>query len=884
VNGLDPLKQWFRSLGKSRAVKQDIDEELRLHIELRTAENLAAGMSPQEAARAARKRFGNVLSIREECREVRGAGCTETILQDIRFGLRMLRKHPGFAAAAVLTLALGIGATTTIFTVIDGVLLNPLPYPGSDRIVHVWERNLPLGMESANTSPPNFMDWRKASQSFEALAYFGEFAGNLSQTFILTGDGAPERLRGRFVSSEFFQVFGIQPMVGRVFLPQEDQPGAARIVILSHDFWQRRFAGNPGIVGNTIVLDNFGRHAYQIVGVMPAGFDYPGSSVWIPAGHMHQNWGRRGTKAIHVVGRLKPGITIEQAQAELGAIQKRIAEANPQLNRMGTQVKVLSFHESMVQGVRASLWIFFGAVVLVLLISCANVANLLLARALGRCRELAIRVALGAGRWRIIRQLLIESLVLSLTGGVFGTLLAVWGTKLVVAFHAGSIPRAAEIAIDSRVLGFTLLVSIATGLLFGLAPAWFATNTDVNEALKEGGHQAAGGRSRNWLFNAFTVAQIALALMLLVGAGLLMQSFLRLQRVDPGFDTANVLTVDMDMASGASYKSDVERRAFTRQLLEIIRALPGVGSACAVSMIPDRGQGWTTPYWRTDRPAPAGDEISSVSVRPVTPGFLTAYGITLLKGREFTESDTATSGKVIMINRALAELVFPGEDPVGKHLNCDGVQEIIGVIANVKNSGLQGETRPEVYGSYHQWYWPSAFLTVRTKSDPQSLRGAITVAVQTLNRDQPLMYFRTMQNYLAETTNRPRFRSLLLGVFALTALILASVGIYGVMAYSVSQRTQEMGVRLALGAQRRDIFGLILKRGMRLTVVGVLIGLCGSFALTRVLASQLYGVTTRDPATYAGVSLFLCLVALLACWLPARRAARVDPMTALRYE
>lgn len=878
------LWRWLRALGQKQAVKQEIDEELRLHLEMRTAENIAAGMSPEAAARDARRRFGSVQSIREECREVRGASLGETTLQDIRFGLRMLRKNPGFTAAAVLTLALGIGATTTIFTVIDGVLLNPLPYPGSDRMVHVWERNLQTGMDSANTSPPNFADWRKESQSFEAMAYYGEFAGNLSQTFILTGDGTPERLRGRFVSSEFFQVFGIQPILGRVFLAQEDQPGGDRIVILSHHFWQRRFGGDSNVIGQSIVLDNFGRHACQIVGVMPAGFDYPGSSVWVPAGHMHQNWGKRGTKAVHVIGRLKPGITIERAQGELSAIQRRIAEANPHLNRMGTQVKVLSFHESVVRGVRSSLWIFFGAVVLVLLISCANVANLLLARALGRCRELAIRAALGAGRWRIIRQLLSESLVLSLTGGAFGILLAVWGTKLVVAFHAGSIPRAAEIAIDAKVLGFTLLISIATGLLFGLAPAWFASKTDLNEALKEGGHQAAGGPARNWLFNAFTVAQIALALMLLIGAGLLIQSFLRLQRVDPGFDTVNVLTVDMDMASGASYKSDVERRAFTRQLLESLRALPGVGSACAVSMIPDRGQGWSTAYWRTDRPRPLPDDVTTVSVRPVTPGFLATYGITLLKGREFTESDTATSTKVIMINKALADLVFPGEDPVGRHINCDGVQEIIGVLANVKNTGLHGDTKPEVYGSYHQWYWPSAFLTVRTKSDPLALRGTITETVQKLNPDQPLMYFRTMENYLAESTSRPRFRSLLLGLFALAALILASIGIYGVMAYSVSQRIQEMGVRLALGAQRRDILGLVLKRGMRLTVVGVVIGLAGSFALTRVLANQLYGVTTTDPATYAGVSVFLCLVALLACWLPARRAARVDPMTALRYE
>jgi putative ABC transport system permease protein len=804
-------------------------------------------------------------------------------MNDLKFAFRQLLKNPFFSAVAVLTLALGIGATTTVFSVIDGVLLSPLPYRGSDRMVHVSERNLKIGMESSDTSPPNFADWRKESQSFEALAFHGEFAGSLSRSFIVTGDGPAERLRGRFVSADFFRVFAIQPILGRSFLPAEDEAERERVVILSYRLWQNRFGGDSNIIGKSIVLDNFGRHSYQIVGIMPFGFDYPGSSLWLPAGHMHRNFAYRGSKSIHVVGRLKPGVALARAQAELSAIQKRIAEANPQLTKMGTQVKLVSFRDAMVRGARPSLLIFSAAVVLVLLIACANAANLLLARALGRRREMAIRSALGAGRWRIVRQLLSESLVLSLAGGTLGTALAVWGTKLVVHFHGGSLPRAAEIGVDLRTLGVTLLISAMTGVLFGLAPAWLASQTDFNEALKEGSQRMAGSGARAWLFNAFTVAEVALALMLLIGAGLLIQSFVRLQRVDPGFDTVNILTVDVDMA-GSSYKSDAERRIFFRQLLERLRALPGVEAACGVSMIPDRGQGWTTPFWRTDRPTPPRDELGTVSIRPVTPGFLETYGITLLKGRELVESDTAESTRVIMVNKAFADLVFPNEDPVGQHINCDGVQEIIGVVANVKNSGLERETRPEVYGSYQQWWWPSAFLTVRTTSDPRSLASAITKEVRALNPDQPLMYFKTMEQFMSETTARPRFRSLLVGFFAVTALVLACVGIYGVMAYSVNQRTQEMGVRLALGAQKRDLLALILGRGLRLTLLGVVLGLAGSLALTRLLANQLYGVTATDPFTFAGVTLLLMGVAALACLAPARRATKVDPMVALRYE
>jgi putative ABC transport system permease protein len=721
------------------------------------------------------------------------------------------------------------------------------------------------------------------SQSFEAIAYHGEFAGNFSRSFVVTGDGRPERLRGRFVSAQFFRVFAIEPILGRTFLPEEGLPGGERVVVLSHRLWKNRFAGDSSIIGKSILLENFGRESYQVVGVMPRGFNYAGPDLWIAAGHMHQRFTHRGSNSVHVIGRLKPGVAPQQAEAELGAIQKRIADANPHLNRMGTSVGLLSFHEAIVRPVRESLFVFFGAVVLVLLIACANVANLLLARALARRKEIALRTALGAGRWRITRQLLVESLVLSLTGGGAGTLLALWGTRLVTQLSAGTIPRAEEIDIDPRVLGFTVLVSAATGVLFGLVPAWQASRVDLNHGLKEGGQQLAGSMDRKRLFSAFTVAEVSLALMLLIGAGLMIQSLIRLQKVHTGMDTEPVLIAEVDM-SGAAYTSDVERRVFFQQLLEQMAAVPGIEAACGVSMIPDRGSGWPVPVWRTDRPAPPRDQRPTIGVRPVTPGFTKTYGIKLLQGREFTESDTAGSTRVVMINGALADLAFPNEDPIGRHLDCNGVHEIVGLVANVKNSGLTGDTKPEIYGSYHQWYWPSAFLSLRTRSDPESLAPIITQRVRALNPDQPLAFFKTMDQFLSEQTARPKFRSVVIGSFAVTALVLASVGIYGVMAYSVTQRTREIGVRLALGANKREVVLLILGRGMRLTVIGVAIGVAGGLALTRVLTSQLYGVTATDPPTFVGVALLLTGVALAACLLPARVAANVDPMVALRHE
>ncbi|MBI4663968.1 MAG: ABC transporter permease [Verrucomicrobia bacterium] len=882
------IRARIRALLTKRELDARMGEEMRSHIEMQTEENIQAGMRPADARRAALRQFGSVESIQETCRDQRGVAWIEHLVQDISFALRLLRKTPGFTAVAVLTLALGIGATTTVFSVVKGVLLKPLNFPGSDRIVQIWEAEPEPGVSRANTSPANFMDWRRESTVFEAIAFSAEHSGNFTRSFVLTGDGLAERLRGRFVSTDFFRVFGVEPMLGRSFLPEEEERGAPRVIVLSHRLWQDRFRADPGIIGKSITLENQGRNAWEVIGVMPPGFDYPYSRLWASVAHMPGDLKRRGGAMLQVVARLKPGVTIEQAQSEMNVIQARLYKEHSHLARrgkflaMGARTKIEPMLEVVVGHARFSLLLFFVAVILVLLIACANVANLLLARGLARGREVAIRAALGASRGRIVRQLLTESLLLSLVGGASGVLLAVWGVKLVMRFSDGSIPRISEAAIDAPVLAFTLVVSVGTGLLFGLVPAWHSSKADLNETLKEG-TQRATGSTHHQLSHAFTVIEVAVALLLLVGAGLLLQSFVRLQRVDPGFDASRLLTVEVDMAA-AAYPDDERRRLFFRDLLERMRGVPGVEAVCGVSMIPDRGNGWPTEYHRTDRPVPPVGEQPRVSVRAVTPGYLKTYGIRLLKGRDFAESDSMSAPKVILINQAFADAVFPGEDPVGSDLNCAGVKEIIGVIANVKNSGLAGETRPEVYVIYQQWGWPSCFLTVRTSSHPLALSPLITEQVRALNPSQPLTFFRTMASYLDETTARPRFHSMLLGFFVLSALALASIGVYGVMAVSVAQRTQEMGVRLALGARKFDLLMLVLGRGMRLTLVGVLIGLGSAFALARLLTHQLYGVTATDPSTFAGVTLLLVAVAAFACFVPARRATRVDPIVALRHE
>lgn len=883
MNWLRIAQSRVRALFRKRVLESQMDAELRSHVEMQVQENIENGMPPEQARTSALRQFGGVDSVKEKCRDGRGVRWIEESLQDFGYGLRLLLKHKGFTIVAGLTLALGIGATTGIFSIINGVLLKPLPYPGSERIVHVWESNPKAGFEQKPSSPPNFADWKKEVKSFEALAFFRAFAGSLSRTFILSDQSGAQLLRGRGVSSEFFRVFGVEPILGRTFLPEEDERGAPRLVVLSYSLWQSLYGGAADVMGKTIILDNFGRHSYEIIGVMPKGFDYPSVSLWLPAGIMEGRFSARFNDSAYVVGRLKPGVTIKAAESEMSVIQSRIARAHPEIKRIGTSVRISTFQEAMVGSSRPVLLIFMGAVALVLLIACANVATLMLSRALARQREIAVRLALGANRWRIIRQLLVESSVLSLVGGLLGILIGYGSIRVISSYHAGSIPRLAEVTLDLRVLAFTLGLSLLTGMLFGLAPALQASKPELTDAMKDAGGQSSGGVKKFLLFRIFTAVEVALALMLLIGAGLLVQSFHLLQKVDPGFDTSHIVTVQAEMA-GASFRGDGDRRRFFRELVERVRALPGVEAACATSQIPDRGEGWKTEYFRTDRPVPNITDRDKVGVHPVTPGYFSTFNIRLLKGRDFTEMDVETAPAVMVINETFARKCFPDEDPLGKALNFGKPFEIIGIVEDTKNDGLNSQTRPEVYATYHQWSWPWGILAVRTKIDPVSIGSAITREVRALNPDQPLVAFRTMEAYLAEQLARPRFQSLVIGLFALAALFLASIGIYGVMAYSVSQRTRELGIRMSLGAQRLDVVRLVVRQGMTMALIGTAFGLAGAVGLTRVLRRMLFEISPIDMPTFAAVTICLGLIALAACWLPARRAARINPMVALRQE
>ncbi|MCI0541424.1 MAG: ABC transporter permease [Verrucomicrobiales bacterium] len=699
MNWSQKLQRWCRALFRKRELDAQMDDELRSHIEMQTQDNIASGMNPAEARWEALRQFGRMELIKETCREERGFTWVENLSQDFRFGVRMLRKNPGFTVTALLTLALGIGATTIVFSIVNAVLLRPLDYPGSERIVNVWEGDLRKGFESSTynyyTSPATFVDWRRDNQVFEAIAFAAHHDGWLTLSFILSGDGLAERLSGRFVSANYFKVFGLEPILGRSFLPEEEVRGSRRVVVISHRLWQRLYNGDPGIVGKTIALENRGRHTYEIIGVMPEGFRFPWADVWVSCAHMPRPMALRTGRGMHVVARLKPGVSLAHAETEMNVIQSRIHKEYGHLAQqgqnaaIGPHIRLQPLLDSTVGGVRSSLMVFLGSVGLVLLIACANVANLQLSRALSRQREIAVRAALGASRWRIMCQLLCEGIVLSLLGAVAGTLLAHWGTKLVVQFSAGTIPRIETVGIDVRVFFFAVVASLVTGILFGLAPAWQSSRTDFNESLKEGSQRVSSGLAHFRLRSAFTVTQVALALVLLIGAGLLIRSFHRLQNVETGFDTDELLTVEISMI-GAAYENAEQRSVFLRRLIDEIKAAPGVEAAAAVGIIPDR-PAWPHGYARSDRPLPPEPERERAGVRVTTPGFLKTFGIPLLRGREFTESDTLQSEKVVLINQAFADKIFPGEDPLGKQIHCEGQsRQIIGVFGNVKNTGLAG--------------------------------------------------------------------------------------------------------------------------------------------------------------------------------------------------
>ncbi|HZM88285.1 MAG TPA: ABC transporter permease [Blastocatellia bacterium] len=796
--------------------------------------------------------------------------------QDLRYALRMLLKNPGFAVVAVIALALGIGANTAIFSVVNTVLLRSLPYSDPDRLMVVRENKLPQFPEFS-ISPGNFLDWQKQNTSFEKLVAINRAAYNL-----VSGDADPERLRGARVSAGLFEMLGANPVQGRTFTDEEDQPGRDNVVILSGSLWKRRFGGDPNIIGQSLTLSSA---SYTVIGIMPATFQFPDrdTELWTPIAFTSRQAQQHGSHYLSVIGRLKQETTIQQADIEMKSIAARLAEQYPDSNA-GWSNNVFRMQEYEVRDIRSGLIFLLGAVAIVLLIACANVANLLLARSTARQKEMAIRSALGASRWRVIRQLLTESVLLALIGGGVGLLLAFWGTESLLALAPEDLPRIKDVALDGRVLGFTLVVTMITGVIFGLAPALQSSSPNLNETLKEAGRGTTAGRHR--VRNSLVIVEVALALMLLICSGLMIRSFMRLQRVDPGFNPSNGLAMSIALP-GRKYPNSDNHLAFFSQLVERTSALPGVVAAGATQSLPIQDD-FLVGFDIQGRPPVPPGEGKSTNYYAVTTDYFKAMGIQLLRGRLFTEQDNSKAPPVAIINETMAKQYFPDEDPIGQRIHLtqgpDKFREIVGIVGDVKQYGLAQPSPLQTYEPYLQMPFSSLTLVVRTEGNPASLSGAIRGEVLAIDKEQPVSRIRTLDQIISGSVQQQRFLMLLLGVFAAVALILAAVGLYGVMNYAVTQRTHEIGIRMALGANAGAVLRLIVGHGMMLALIGVAIGLAGAFAVTRVMESLLFSVSTTDPSTFASVSVVLTGVALVACLAPARRAIKVDPMLALRHE
>jgi len=808
-----------------------------------------------------------------------------TLLQDLRFSLRMLLKKPGFTLVVVLALALGIGANTAIFSVVNTILLRPLPYKNSDRLIWLRETNPSADIKEETLSPPNYLDWKTQSQSFEDM---GAFAS--TRVTLTSGSGEPERINASYVADGFFSVLGAEAQIGRTFTPEEDKPGNARVIILSNGLFERRFGSDPNLIGNAITING---NPYTVVGVMPKGFISPKPDdrrppeAYAPLAADYNQEDRRGDY-LNVIARLKPDATVEQARAEMATITERLEQQYPDTNT-GWSAIVMPLHERFVGDIRPALMVLLGAVCFLLLIACANVANLLLARSTARQKEIAIRTALGARRGRIVQQLLTESVMLSLTGGALGLLFAFWGVGILTSLSPGSIPRLSEIGVDSRVLAFTLGVSLLTGIIFGLLPALQASNPNLNETLKEGGRSSAEGTRGGRLRSVLAATEVALALVLLIGAGLMARSFLRLQDVNPGFNAERVLTVGLFLP-GTKYKEGPQVVSFYKELLSKTESLPGVVSAGAIDTLPLDVGGNVLGFSIEGRPPqqPGGD-TPDAEHRVVSADYFRVMGIPLLRGRLFEEQDGPNAPQSIVINETMAQRYFPAEDPIGKRINLGDPQStpwltIVGIVRDTRHEALSAEPYSQMYAVHAQAPRRSLALVVRTSGDPMSLVSAIRSRIADMDGDLPLSNMRTMDQILSESIQRPRFNMLLITIFAVVAMVLASVGIYGVISYSVSQRTHEIGVRIALGARPRDIFKMVVGQGLKLAITGVGAGLVAAFALTRVMVSLLYGVQATDPLTFAAISAVLTGIVIMASYIPARRATKVDPMISLRYE
>ena len=868
------LKSLVRNLARRRRRDEELDSEVRSYAEMLAEQKVREGMRPEEARRAARLEMGGVEQVKEQVREARAGAWLDSLLQDFRYGMRMLRKSPGFAAVAIVTLALGIGANTAIFSVVDAVVLRPLPYAQPSRLVRIEEAHPDI--RSINFSYANYFDLADAPPaSVESMAAYRFW------TYNITGKGEPEQALGAMVSPGFFQLLGVAPQIGRGFLPGEDQPGKDAVVVISFGLWQRRFGGAEEAIGKSLKVSDVPR---TVVGVMPAGFQFPESAeIWTPLvrDELHSN---RRSHLLQVIGRLRPGATLPQLQAQLGARAKSINDQNPGVDS-GFAIAAGELQERVVAPVRPALLVLLGAVGFLLLVACANVGNVILMRNSRRGIEFAVRGALGAGAGRLMRQLLVESALLGTIGGTAGLLVAEACLRIIVKFGPADIPRLNQVKLDGPVLLATLGISLTSALLFGLMPAITAARSDPNDSLKEGA-RGMHGRSGARLRGALVIAEIALALILLAGGGLLLNSFERLSHVELGFDPQNVLT--MNLFISPTRHSEAEIGPMLDHIVSRIRALPGVVATGSINILPGV-RGVSTDFEIEGRPNSVLGEEPSADIGMVTNGYFQTMRIPLLRGREFTPTDSANSPAVMVINSKMAQRYWPNEDPIGKRVTMKDwgpprTGMIIGIVGDVKSEGLDAPPPNTIYWPVSQFAQIFHNIVVRTAGDPRQVIGAAENQVWAVDAEQPIASVQPMDVVLADSLAPRRLQASLLGGFAGLALVIAAVGIYGVMAYSMSCRRHEIGIRMALGANSARVRGLALREGMRLTLAGIGLGTAGALGATRSLGKMLYGVRPDDPLTFVLVAVLLGGVALAACYVPAWRAARIDPMQALRYE
>jgi putative ABC transport system permease protein len=877
------VRSWVGTLFHRSRKDRQLEDELRFHIETHTEDLVRAGLGREEAARQARLAFGGIDRAKEECRDATGAAFIESLLQDVRFGLRMLRKNPGFTVVAVLTLALGIGANAAIFSVVDAVLLRSLAYKDADRLVTI------LHYGTGPISAANYLDYRDQSTSYAAMGAAEYWSPNL------TAVESPEHLLALHVTQNMLPLLGVRPQAGRLFIEGEDHAGYDHEVILSYGLWQRRFSGDRSVLGKTIVLDG---SSYSIVGVMPADFHFAPfwathAELWAPLS-LDARAHDRGGNSLRLFARLKPRATLDQARAEMSTITARLETAYPGTN---TDIQVLPLKEKVVGNVQAPLLVLLGAVGFVLLIACANVAHMLLARASARQKEIAVRTALGARRSRVARQVLTENALLAAMGGVLGLLLAIAGTRALVALSPPGIPRVESVTIDGGVILFLFAVTALTSIVFGLVPALQSSNVNLTDALKETGRATTEGPRRSRLRGFLVASEFALALALLVAAGLMIRSFVALESIDPGFNPHGVLSMIVPVAG--SKEAEPGRRAiFYRQMLDRVRLLPGVQSAAGINHLPLAGDLWDRTFVIEGRPTPAPTDLPDAVYRVATPDYFQTMGIRLLQGHDISDVDVASAPSVVVINETMARTYWPSQNPLGQHVAFTTDKDrtwmtVIGVVKDPMLEDWTGKAYPELYvaafqdGNFLGKTGSRAdyiTLVVRTVGDPAALTSSVKSAIWSLDANLPISSVLTMDDVIAKVNAQPRFEMLLLAVFAMIALLLAAVGIYGVMSYAVSRRTHEIGVRISLGASRSSVLLLVMRQGALLAMAGLSAGLALAFLLARLMTKLIYGISPNDPLTFASVAALLFIVALLACYVPARRAMRVDPVSAMRCE